>query len=200
MPRVKNLLFLGYNENETRLINSIKSKGINVKHSNKKLSWTDEFDLVISFGYRHIIGLQQIKLSTAPILNLHISYLPWNKGAHPNFWSHFDSTPSGVSIHLIDRGIDTGPIAFQKYVNFSRDEITFEQTYARLILEIENLLLDNLDDILDFNYQLRPQRRQGTYHKAADLPPEFVGWHSIIYDEINRIDSLLYNQDHDGKL
>ena len=51
-----------------------------------------------------------------PIVNLHISYLPWNRGAHPNFWSFFDATPTGVSIHLIDKGIDTGPIIVQKKV------------------------------------------------------------------------------------
>ncbi len=27
------------------------------------------------------------------IINLHISYLPWNKGAYPNVWSFIDETP-----------------------------------------------------------------------------------------------------------
>jgi len=191
MPKVKNVLFLGYDKNETKIINSIKSKEINVVQTCQKVTWRDEYDLVVSFGYRHIIKPDQIKYSTAPILNLHISYLPWNKGAHPNFWSHFDCTPSGVTIHLIDDGIDTGPIAYQKYVNFASNEITFAQTHSRLIFEIEKLFIDNLNSILDFEYQLTPQRRGGTYHKSTDLPLEFSGWHSIIYNETTRLDSLL---------
>ena len=45
------------------------------------------YDLIISFGYKHIIKKEVISNSNIPIINLHISYLPWNKGAHLNFWS-----------------------------------------------------------------------------------------------------------------
>ena len=71
-------------------------------------------DLIVSFGYRHILRSDFINKCGCPIANLHISYLPFNRGAHPNFWSFYDDTPSGVSIYLIDEGIDTGPILFQK--------------------------------------------------------------------------------------
>ncbi len=60
------------------------------------------------------------------IINLHISFLPWNRGAHPNFWSFYDDTPKGVTIHLIDEGIDTGAIIYQKEITFDRNEKTFE--------------------------------------------------------------------------
>lgn len=79
-----------------------------------------------------------------PIINLHISYLPGNRGAHPNFWSFYDETPSRVSIHLIDTGIDTGPILFQKYVDFNQDEKAFSQTYKKLVIEIEKLFIENI--------------------------------------------------------
>ena len=191
MHRVKNLLFLGYDESKTTLINALKGKNINVDHTDEYITWSDEYDLIVSFGYRYIIKPDQIMNSSAPILNLHIAYLPWNKGSHPNFWSHFDCTPSGVTIHLIDDGIDTGPIAFQKYVNFSKDEITFADTYCRLLAEVEKLFLENIDSILSLDFELKPQRRQGTFHKSSDLPSEFIGWQAIIYNEINRLDSLL---------
>ena len=148
MSKVKNLLFLGYGRDETRLIGQIELKGVCVQITNKVFEWFDEYDLVVSFGYRHIIKADQIKRSTAPIINLHISYLPWNKGSHPNFWSHYDSTPTGVSIHLVDEGIDTGPIIFQKYVNIDTKKFTFENSHRLLVDEIEDLFIDNLDKIL----------------------------------------------------
>jgi methionyl-tRNA formyltransferase len=147
--------------------------------------------LAISYGYRHILKKSIIESSDAPIINLHISYLPWNRGAHPNFWSFFDCTPSGVSIHLVDEGVDTGPILYQRYVNFSRDQVTFSQTYNQLILEIELLFKENLREIISGTYNPIPQRRKGTYHKAADLPSDFSGWDSNIQDEVRRLDALV---------
>ena len=47
-----------------------------------------------------------------------MSYLPFNRGAHPNFWSFVDNTPSGVSIVEIDKGIDTGPVIYKKKIKF----------------------------------------------------------------------------------
>ena len=132
-----------------------------------------------------------IESSKAPIINLHISYLPWNRGAHPNFWSFFDCTPSGVSIHLIDEGVDTGPILYQRYVNFVKEQTTFSLTYKQLILEIESLFRENLPSIIAGNYKPMAQRRQGSYHKVADLPSEFSCWDSNIQDEVRRIDFLI---------
>ena len=129
--------------------------------------------------------------STAPIINLHISYLPWNKGAHPNFWSHFDCTPSGVTIHEIDEGVDTGNIIVQKYVNFEKSEITFSQTFKRLRKEVENLFIRNIDKLLTTSWESTPQRRSGTCHKLKDLPTLFGGWDTVIKDEIVRLDKLL---------
>ena len=116
----KPILFLGYNSKDTSLIAKLQKKGRTVVHTNDKISWSDEFDLVISFGYRHIISQDQINNSTAPIINLHVSYLPWNKGAHPNFWSHFDCTPSGVTIHEVDEGL-TREISFIRNMSILKD-------------------------------------------------------------------------------
>ena len=63
--------------------------------------------------------MKLLKNSKNNIINLHISYLPYNRGAHPNFWSFVENTPSGVSIHQVDSGIDTGKIVIQKQINFN---------------------------------------------------------------------------------
>jgi methionyl-tRNA formyltransferase len=46
-----------------------------------------------------------------------LSYLPFNRGAHPNFWSFIEKTQAGVSIHKINKGIDTGNIILRKKIN-----------------------------------------------------------------------------------
>tara|TARA_B110000114_G_scaffold175747_1_gene205618 strand:- start:930 stop:1169 length:240 start_codon:yes stop_codon:yes gene_type:complete len=79
-------------------------------------------------------------LSINDILNLHISYLPFNKGTHPNFWSFAENTPSGVTIHKINKKIDSGNIIYQKILDFelnkNKKKLTFKDTYSVLISEI----------------------------------------------------------------
>lgn len=183
----KKILFLGYNRDTTRVIDSLIKIGCEVWQTSDKIETLSGYDFVISFGYKYILTQDLINTSTHPIINLHISYLPWNRGAHPNFWSFYDNTPSGVSIHLIDKGIDTGPILFQKHVIFPKNCDTFRKSYKILINEIENLFICNMVNILTKNYKIYPQKHQGTFHFIKDLPEQFNGWDSIITEEIARL-------------
>jgi methionyl-tRNA formyltransferase len=189
-PRAK-ILFLGYSREQTSLIDDLVSKKCEVWHTDEKFQSTVGYDLVISYGYRHILKKEIIESSKAPIVNLHISYLPWNRGAHPNFWSFYECTPSGVSIHLIDEGVDTGAIIYQRYVNFDKEEDTFSKTYKKLIVEIEKLFRDNIDELISKKFIATPQRRKGSYHSVANLPKEFIGWDTVIKEEVVRLDSIL---------
>ena len=122
---VKKVLFLGYGESQTQLIQTLVKKNCLVDHTEEKVDAISGYDFVVSYGYRHILKPGVIEGLGCPIFNLHISYLPYNRGAHPNFWSFYENTPAGVTIHLIDNGVDTGPIVKQKYVIFKEDEDTF---------------------------------------------------------------------------
>src|SRR4051812_27787613 len=64
-------------------------------------------DFLVSYGYRHIIGADILAQFPRRAVNLHISYLPWNRGSDPNLWSLLDGTPTGVTIHYLEAGIDT---------------------------------------------------------------------------------------------
>jgi len=192
-PR-KKILFLGYSE--TKIIPALIKANCNIDHTNEKISAVEGYDLLISFGYKHILKKIDINKFNCPILNLHISYLPFNRGAHPNFWSFYDNTPSGVTIHLVDEGVDTGPIIFQRLIDFSKEENTFKKTYEKLIFEIENLFLENLEDLLKDNWTATKQIGLGTKHDFKDLPSNFSGWNSIIKKEINKLNNEGLNYDN----
>ena len=111
------VLFLGTTK-KNKIFNFLNSsKSLNVYFSSKQIkhNYLNKFKIVVSYGYNHIIPE---KFITNNIYNLHISFLPYNRGAHPNFWSFIENTPSGVTIHKIDQGIDTGKIIFQKMIDF----------------------------------------------------------------------------------
>ena len=185
---MKKITFLGYGRDETRLIYELEKRDCIVKRFNQKISSKDveESDLIICFGYRYIFDNKFINQCRCPIVNLHISYLPFNRGAHPNFWSFYDDTPSGVSIHLIDKGIDTGPILFQKKINFVNEK-TFVETYKRLFIEIECLFVKNIELIIQKNWNEKKQVGKGTFHSLKDLPNGFSGWESVVEEEIKRL-------------
>lgn len=181
------ILFLGYDQIQTKIINELMNKNCCIDHTDQPITKINDYDLIICYGYRHILKKELIHTIKCPIFNLHISYLPFNRGSHPNFWSFYDQTPSGVTIHLIDEGIDTGPIVYQKYVNFDEGEITFEQTYLRLKKEIEKLFIENITNILSNLWLSMPQKGDGSVHYIKDLPKNFSGWKSNIKDEIKKL-------------
>ena len=152
------VLFLGYNSNQTGLTDLLIKSGCSVESTNEKVDTFTNFDLVICFGYRHIISKELLDTAKREPINLHISFLPFNKGSHPNFWSFFENTTKGVSIHHIDQGIDTGDICFQREVKFLPTENTFSKTHRKLIMEIESLFEENLYDILNKNYTPKKQK------------------------------------------
>ena len=105
--------------------------------------------LVISYNYRHIVGKDIIEMLQGRIINLHTSLLPWNRGSSPNLWSIIDDTPKGVTIHVLDEGLDTGDVLLQKAVSFDENRETLRSSYERLNHEIVKLLQDN------WNYTFR---------------------------------------------
>ena len=184
----KVILFLGYNQTQTKLIDALVANNCTVDHTEDRIDSIKGYDCVISYGYRHILKQNVIEGADCPVFNLHISYLPYNRGAHPNFWSFYDNTPSGVTIHLIDGGVDTGPIVKQKYVNFQESENTFLKTYGVLIESMEDLFLEFLPSLLADTWTAKKQRGVGTHHYAGDLPSNFSGWNANIMDELERLD------------
>ena len=114
------ILYLGYPQNPIHLF--LKTKGM-VFQTQEKINFNiDQFEWVVSYGYSHIIKQDMIDKAKNPIINLYISYLPFNKGADPNFWSWLENTLKGVTIHQIDKGIDTGDILIQKEVKFKHEQ------------------------------------------------------------------------------
>ena len=179
---MKSCLFLGYNKKKTNLIKFIKSKDWKVKNLTKTINYPEvkKHDLIISFGYKKIFKKDLLKKVKMPIINLHISYLPYNRGSHPNFWSHLDETPCGVSIHKITEKLDAGPIIFQKKISFNlkkKNQDTFKKTYNILINEIEILFKKNFDKIISGKYKLKNQiNKKATYHSKKDLPKKIFNW------------------------
>ena len=152
------------------------------------------FDFIVSFGYRRIISSEIINKYRKSIINLHLSFLPFNRGSHPNLWSHIENTPSGISIHFIDEGIDTGDLIFRKEVFIDRDKNTFKSSYELLVSEIEELFDSKWPDLKKNKVKLIKDNNKGTFHFYKDglllINKLNLGWDTNINEGINELRKL----------
>lgn len=124
-------------------------------------------DWIISYGYRHIIKPPILDKYAGRIVNIHIGFLPWNRGADPNFWSWYDDTPKGIAIHLVDGGVDTGDILTRVSAQFSNKE-TLRTSYFSLQTLASRTFCEIWPSIRCGLIEAKKQESGGSYHRAAD--------------------------------
>ena len=91
-----------------------------------------QIDLVCLAGYMKIVGPTLLSAYEGRIINIHPAYLPEFPGAHgiEDAWNA-DVTESGVTIHWVDSGVDTGKIIQQVRVPRLAED-TLESFEARI--------------------------------------------------------------------
>ncbi len=75
-------------------------------------------------------------------LNLHPSYLPYNRGRDPYYFSIMDNTPVGVCIHRMDETVDGGKYYLKKKI-FVKFPTTAGVIFEQSLYEIKKLFLKN---------------------------------------------------------
>ena len=63
-----------------------------------------------------------INSSRLGFINTHPSLLPYNRGKHYNFWALVEQCPFGVSLHMVEKGIDSGDIVAQRVIDYSWED------------------------------------------------------------------------------
>jgi methionyl-tRNA formyltransferase len=126
-------------------------------------------DLALSVLFGYILKPEFIELFPDGVINLHPSYLPYNRGAYPNVWSIVDGTPAGTTIHYIDSGIDTGDIIAQRMVKVEPVD-TGASLYRKLEQSCVDLFTETWPLIHDRKTSPVPQiSTEGTYHRTEDV-------------------------------
>lgn len=145
-------IFLGMNEAGEKAYEWLNNrKDVEVKAlltEKEQLNLIKEIEpeIVISSGFEHKVSEEIIEVPEKGIVNLHPSFLPYNRGSHPNVWSIIDDTPAGVSIHYMVEEIDEGPIVDRKEVRVEPSD-TAGDLYERLQREMFDLFKENWQDI-----------------------------------------------------
>ncbi|EZH64641.1 phosphoribosylglycinamide formyltransferase [Bacillaceae bacterium JMAK1] len=97
-----------------------------------KLLKEHRVEWVVLAGYMRLIGDALLRYYEGRMVNIHPSLLPSYPGLDAIGQAIDDgATKSGVTIHYVDRGMDTGPIIAQESLSIERGE-TKEQLTTRI--------------------------------------------------------------------
>lgn len=165
------ILCLYNNECAVPLFKWIGEQGHETVLFSEKLDreWCREqkFDLTVSYTYRYIVKEDVIAALNNNVVNLHNSFLPFNRGAAPNIWSIIDGTPRGVTLHYIDAGLDKGYIIAQKPVALQEGD-TLKSSYDTLDKEAIELFKYAFGYYEFWPEMKKKAEGKGTYHSLAD--------------------------------
>ena len=101
-------------------------------------------DLVVSAGFMKILGAQFLSCFPGRVINTHPALLPAFPGAHavPDALS-YGVKVTGCTVHVVDAGVDTGPILAQQAVEVL-DADDEESLHERIKVVERRLLVDVL--------------------------------------------------------
>ncbi len=105
-------------------------------------TWLEEHgvELVVLAGYMHLLTPPFLRRFPERVINVHPSLLPEYPGAHAiDDALADDCETTGVTVHYVDDGLDTGPVIAQEEVAVAPRETLVERIHAvehRLLPEV----------------------------------------------------------------
>ncbi|WP_052952129.1 methionyl-tRNA formyltransferase [Paraclostridium benzoelyticum] len=102
-------------------LNLYEEKNINDQNFLNKIKSLN-LDLIVCVNFDQILKKDIINLPTIGCINTHASLLPKYRGRAPLNWAMINGEEySGVTVHFIDEGIDTGDIILQEKIKIDED-------------------------------------------------------------------------------
>ena len=150
--------------------------------------------IFISIEYESIINID--KFFSKELFNFHFSLLPKYRGCHTNFFQIYNGEKiSGVTLHKIDNGIDTGPIIDQLKFSINKNSNAYKN-YKFLMKTSVRLLKKNFNKILNYRYKTRKQKiENGSYYSRKSINYEKMKYFNLTklnMKHFNRIKAFIF--------
>lgn len=128
-----------------------------------------KIDLLLLAGSSWLIKPNLINVPKLKLINIHNALLPKHRGLDSYFYSILNNDPLGLTAHLIDEGVDTGPIIrfeehkprwFENSLEFYNRLFKYK---PKMFYEVVNAIENN-----SVRY-LQQKEHDGTHHYPLDL-------------------------------
>ena len=144
--RIKNLKDdLGLDSSDIPIDFTENVKSIN-NSATAKILENKDYDIVIVNGTR-IISKKILAIISSPIINTHVGITPLYRGVHGAYWAliNNDEKNCGVTVHLVDKGIDTGGVLAQANIKVESTDnfLSYPLKQLAVALPLLNSLIEN---------------------------------------------------------
>ena len=115
---------------------------------------------VIVINGTSIISKKVLSTITCPVINMHAGITPLYRGVYGGYWSlvNKDEANCGVTVHLVDAGIDTGNVLYQTRIEVSSKDNFVVYPVKQMIAGLP-YLVKAVEDTLTKNIQ--PLKTEG---------------------------------------
>jgi len=148
------------------------------------LSILPDFDYIITVYWPYLLKKNILSLPKDGSVNFHPAMLPVNQGWYPHVFNILEGSEPGVTLHVINSGIDTGPIWAQSRVKTYPYD-TADTLYYRLQSGILELFKKTWPKIC--NNSIMPiiqNNKKSVYHSI---------------DEVKSFDEIDLNKNYTGR-
>ena len=126
-------------------------------------------DLLVSVHFSEILPNALLDIPTYDAVNLHPSFLPYNRGWHTPSWAIFENTKFGATLHVMDERLDEGAIIDQLEVDIEPAD-TADSLYEKAIDAELRLFVRQWPYLKNGTYSTSDQHSgEGTIHAKRDL-------------------------------
>ena len=144
-------------------------------------------DFIITVYWGHLISTDVIAAARRGTVNFHPALLPVNRGWYPHVHSILDGSPTGVTLHAVDAGADTGPVWAQREVPLTPYD-TAGTIYARLQDEMVALFRETWPAIVSGELEPVPQdHAHAVYHARCEVD----GLDELRLDDVMRVGDVI---------
>lgn len=149
-------------------------------------------DILWINSYSMIIRPDVLAIPTKGVLNIHGALLPNNRGSNPIQWAIINRQyQTGVTLHEVDSGLDSGPIIDQISVPIAIAD-TWVDVRNALVAASDTLIQNNLNQILQGNWKATAQNEAlATFGPRRKEEDGCFTWSEPIIDIYNKIRALL---------
>ena len=150
-------------------------------------------DLFVSMSFNQIFRDRIINVPKLKTINCHAGKLPFYRGRNILNWALInDEKEFGITIHYVDKGIDTGDIILQRCF-----PITNKDTYKSLLeiayIECANILYDAIKLMQNNTFNVKKQSEihpVGFYCGRRCIGDEIIDWNKSSKDIFNFIRAI----------
>ena len=130
-------------------------------------------ELFVAVGYTNLLKEQLLSAPRILAVNFHASLLPAYRGKHPVFWALRNGERwSGLTVHVMDIGLDTGDIVYQVRVR-TRKRDSVATLYERIMARSVHLVGRLIDDAEKGMLRRTPQLESGASYYSSVHEDDF---------------------------